>query len=145
MKKVNPSMKKIFLASLLISGLILHAQTKAPIAVTTAFSKQFPDAMNVKWGKENEKEYEAEFQLKGTKMSANYDLQGNWKETEIEIAIKDLPEAVVKSINAKYPSAVISSADKIEKPNGKIIYEADIKMNGKKKEVELWADGKFVK
>jgi putative PepSY-like beta-lactamase-inhibitor len=138
-------MKKIFIAPLLIAVIAVHAQTKAPPLVIAAFEKKFADATHVKWGKENAKEYEAGFELKGTKMYANYDLQGNWKETETEIAVTDLPEAVAKSISAKYPGAVISGAGKIEKADGKIIYEADIKMKGKKIEVELSGDGKFVK
>ncbi len=106
--------EKIFILLLFIASIAVNAQTKAPVAVATAFAKQFPDATNVKWGKENAKEYEANFLLKGMKMSANYDLQGNWKETETEIAVKDLPEAVMKSIHEKYSSAIISAADKIE-------------------------------
>ena len=134
-----------FLAALLISYISIQAQTKAPSVITEAFAKQFPNADKVKWGKENAKEYEAEFVLKGTRMSANYDLHGNWKETETEIPVKNLPGTVVKSINAKYPGAIIFEADEIENTGGKIIFEADIKVNGKKKEVELLADGKFVK
>jgi hypothetical protein len=138
-------MRKVFILQLLLTGVLAQAQIKAPALVSTAFAKQFPYATNVKWGKENAKEYEAEFTLKGEKMSANYDLQGNWKETEKEIASKDLPEAVVNSIKAKYPAGIISGADKLERPGNKIIYEADIKINGKKKEIELFPDGKFVK
>jgi hypothetical protein len=78
-------------------------------------------------------------------MSANFDLQGNWKETEMEIDVIDLPAAIARSIAAKYPGAIIFGADKIEKADGKIIYEAGIKMKGKKMEVELLGDGKFVK
>jgi hypothetical protein len=138
-------MKKIFILQVLLTGTLAQAQIKLPSVVSIAFAKQFADAKNVKWGKENAKEYEADFQLNGTKMSANYDLQGNWKETETEITVKDLPVAVVRSIKAKYPSAIIFGADKVERPANKIIYEADIKINAKKKEVELFPDGKFVK
>jgi len=138
-------MRKIFIAQLLFACLYIQAQTKVSLAISNAFSKKFPDAQNVKWGKENAKEYEAEFTLKGIKTSANYDLNGNWKETETEIPIKDLPEAVVKSIQQKFPSAIIFAASKIEKADGKNIYEADIKVSGKRKEVELWEDGRFVK
>ena len=138
-------MKKIFFLIALLGYISIQAQTKTPSAVTTAFAKQFPDAANIKWGKENAKEYEAEFMLRCTKMSANYDLQGNWKETETERQVKNLPEAVVKSINRKYPGATISGASKTESPGGKIIYEADVKVDGKKKEAKLFEDGKFVK
>jgi hypothetical protein len=138
-------MKKLLLLPLTMISLGICAQMKAPTAVANAFSKKFADAKQVKWGKENAKEYEADFSLNGTKMSANFDLQGNWKETETEITVSNLPEAVVKSIKAKHPSATIEGASKIEKADGKIIYEADIKLNGKKKELELLPDGSFVK
>ena len=130
-------MKKLLLLPLTMISLGICAQMKAPPAVANAFSKKFADAKQVKWGKENAKEYEADFSLNGTKMSANFDLQGNWKETETEMAVANLPEAVVKSIKTKHPSATIEGASKIEKADGKIIYEADIKLNGKKKELEV--------
>ncbi|HSZ87327.1 MAG TPA: PepSY-like domain-containing protein [Puia sp.] len=138
-------MRKIFILQLLLTGDFVQAQIKVPDIVSIAFTKQFADAKNVKWGKENAKEYEADFNLNGVKMSANYDLQGNWKETETEIAVKDLPQAILSAIKTKYPSATISGADKVERAAHKIIYEADIKINGKKKEVELFPNGKFVK
>ena len=78
-------------------------------------------------------------------MSANFDLRGNWKETETEIDVVDLPGVIARSIAAKYPGAVISAANKIEKAGGKILYEAEIKLKGKKMEVELFADGRFLK
>jgi hypothetical protein len=138
-------MRKIFVLQLLLTGGLVQAQIKVPHVISIAFTKQFGDATNVKWGKENAKEYEADFYLKGVKMSANYDLQGNWKETETEIAVKYLPEAVLSAIKTKYPSATISGADKVEKAAHGIMYEADVKINSKKKEVELFPDGKFVK
>ncbi|MBS1916336.1 MAG: PepSY-like domain-containing protein [Bacteroidetes bacterium] len=138
-------MKNSFFFFFLVPAIATQAQTKAPNAVTTAFSTQFPNSTNVHWGKENAKEYEANFKLNGINMSANYDLNGNLKETETEIAVKDLPEAVIKSIKTKYPNAIISGADRIEKAGGKIIYEADIKLNKKKKEIELYEDGRFMK
>ena len=138
-------MKTTFLLSWLTIAFVVNAQTKAPTVVINAFSKKFPDARHVKWGKESAKEFEAEFELKGRKMSANFDLLGNWKETETEIDVVDLPGVIARSIAAKYPGAVISAANKIEKAAGKLFYEADIKLKGKKMEVELFADGRFVK
>lgn len=138
-------MKKILLILLLFASASGEAKTKVPVVVANAFSKKFPDARHVKWGKENAKEFEAEFELKGRKMSANFDLQGNWKETETEIDVVDLPGAIARSIAEKCPGAIISAANKIEKAGGKIFYEADIKLKEKKMEVELFVDGRFVK
>ncbi len=138
-------MKNAFLLLLIFAHICAQGQINPPIAVSNAFSKKFPDGRHVKWEKENAKLYEAVFELKGRKMSANFDMQGNWKETESEIDIIDLPGVVARSIAEKYRGAVISAANKIERPGSRIIYEADITMKGEKMEIELFADGKWVK
>ena len=141
-------MKRIFsmLASIVIMTIVCSAQKgRVPKAVTDAFATKFPGATNVKWGKENAKEYEAEFQLNSKNISANFGMDGSWMETETEIPVSELPSAVHKAITSKYPAATITGADKIEQPGGKILYEADIKTGGKTKEVELHPDGSFVK
>lgn len=134
----------------MLTGLIFgccsaSAQPKLPPAVAACFAKQFPDASSVKWGMENSREYEADFKSKGVKMSANYDSRGNWKETETSVRPKDLPPQIIQAIKNRYPGFVIREADELEKPGRKLIFEADIKAGGIKKEVELFADGRFVK
>lgn len=52
-----------------------------------------------------------------------------------------VPVTVQTSFNTKFPGAVFSRMEKIEKPGGKILYEVNIKVNGKKKELELNPDG----
>ena len=138
-------MKNILLTGLMWGYLSASAQPKIPSAVSDSFAKQFPDATSVKWGMENAKEYEADFQSKGRKMSANYDLRGNWKETESPVRSKDLPIEVVRAIDKRYPGAVVVSADKLQRPGSKLIIEANIKTGGRKIEVELFADGRFLK
>jgi hypothetical protein len=118
-------------------------KVKAPEAILKAFNAKFPGATDVKWGKENSKEYEAEFKLNGTAVSANFGLDGSWKETETTIKTADLPTPVVNAIKTKYPAGVITLAEKVEKPD-KTYYETVVKSNGKKKEVEISADGKIM-
>src|SRR5216683_4680125 len=101
-------MKKIiFIAIMLIGANAIIAQTPAtptqsqpakkklvvPAAVQKAFEQKFPKATKVGWGKENEKEWEAEFTFNGSKLSANFTSDGVWVETEKEIAISELPKA----------------------------------------------------
>jgi hypothetical protein len=142
--KLN-SVKNIMWTGLVFGYLSASAQPTIPSAVATSFAKQFPDASSVKWGMENSREYEADFKSKGIKMSANYDLRGNWKETETSVRPKDLPPQIIKAIANRYPGSVIRAADELERPAGKLIFEADIKTGAIKKEVELFADGRFVK
>ena len=141
MKKNIIVLKLAIIVSLSVNSQIL----KVPEAVLAAFKNKFPDAGGVKWGKENATEYEAEFKLNNTAVSANFKLDGSWVETETTISIADLPEAVSTAVTKKYPGAVITMAEKTEMPGNKIIYEVAIKINGRKKALELNPGGGFVK
>ena len=132
----------IVVLMLAIAGLSANSQSiKVPAAVKTAFSTKYPTATNVKWGMENAKEYEAEFKLNKNAVSANFKLDGSWVETESVISASELPAAVKLAINAKYPGASITRAEKTEQPGNKILYEVAFKVNGKKKSMELKPDG----
>jgi len=120
-------------------------QVKVPDAVKLAFTTKFPGASEVKWEKENKNELEANFKMNGTEVSANFSLDGTWVETETTIPASDLPAAITKAVNTKYPGAVYGRTEKIGKPGGKILYEVNITINGKKKELELNPDGGIVK
>ena len=140
-------MKKIFIvmAAVIVTAMSASCQVKVTEAAKKAFAAKFPNATNVKWGKENAKELEAEFKLNNTNLSANFGLDGRWVETETTINASDLPAAVTNAINTKYPGNSITRAEKLEKPGGKVLYETVIKVGGKKKEIEINPDGSFVK
>jgi uncharacterized membrane protein YkoI len=65
-----------------------------------------------------------------------------WAE-EAEIAVKELPKAVVEAVKAKFPGATIKEAEK-EVEDGQTIYEVELSDKGAKVEVELKADGTIV-
>ena len=134
----------ILISSLMISSSSLFAGTPTT-AVEKSFQQKFPSAKNVSWGKENAKEWEAEFKLNDTKISANFLLDGTWVETETEIPVTQLPPAVATSIKKQYPDWQITEADKMESRTKGNFYEADIKMGLKKKEVEIKEDGTLMK
>jgi hypothetical protein len=141
-------MKPVFLIALCIFAIAttgISQKVNVPPSVTKAFGDKFPNATSVKWEKENKTELEANFKMNNTDVSANFKLDGSWVETETTIPASDLPVVVSNAINKKYPGAEFIRTEKIEKPGGKILYEANIKVNGKKKELELNADGSITK
>jgi hypothetical protein len=141
-------MKNIFIVLTMAITISLSANCqglKVPEAVKNAFAAKFPGATNVKWGKENAKEYEAEFKLNNNAISANFKLDGSWVETESVIPVADLPAAVTSAIHIKYPGAPVTLAEKTEQPGNKVLYEVAIKVNGKKKSLEINPDGSWVK
>jgi len=116
-------------------------QLKVPVKVQDAFKIKFPAATNVKWSKENAKEYEAEFKLNNTTVSANFGTDGTWTETETTIPASELPAPITNAVNKKYPGAKITLTERIEKPGGKVLYEVNVNAKGKKKELEMNPDG----
>jgi Putative beta-lactamase-inhibitor-like, PepSY-like len=141
-------MKKIFSWVLLyvcIATAACAQKISVPPAVIKAFNSKYPNATDMKWGKESAKEYEAEFKLNGTNVSANFGMDGGWVETETAIRIADLPAPVTAAVTKKYPGATITMAEKLEMPGGKVLYEAAFKVKGKKKSMELNPDGSIVK
>ena len=115
-----------------------------PEAVQKAFTKMFPTVTKVKWGKENATEYEAEFDLNGAEMSANFTSDGTWVETETEIEASQLPAAVSTAIEKQYSGWAIREAAKVESATKGLIYEADIKSGVQRKEVAFKEDGTSV-
>ena len=141
-------MKQLLLIALSIFAITTTScsqKVNAPPAVTNAFNGKYPNATNIKWGKESAKEYEAEFKLDGSNVSANFSTDGTWVETETVIKVTDLPAVVVNAIKKNYPGAVITMAEKLEQPGNKLLYETTIKVKGKKKTLEMRADGSLAK
>ncbi|HKK45205.1 MAG TPA: PepSY-like domain-containing protein [Balneolaceae bacterium] len=123
-------MKKLLrnAASLVLTLFFLASVTKAqnvPSKVKEAFAKKFPNAQQVEWGKENATEFEAEFTISGTHLSANFDPEGNWKETEVEISHNDLPMAVQQTLKNDYSEAEIKHMFKVTQPD-QTLYEVAV-------------------
>jgi len=74
-----------------------------PEAATSAFPEKFPEARNVTWSMEKDHEWEFEFKSNGMKFSANFNSDGTWLETEIELGRDEIPESVRKGIETEFP------------------------------------------
>lgn len=120
------------------------AGEKVPQKVKDAFAKKFPTAQSVKWDKESANEWEAEFKMNKMEYSANYTDDGIWKETEHEVAEKDVPAAVKKALADTYPGAKMEEIDMSETSSG-TVYEFGIKKDGKEMEVVIDHMGKVMK
>ena len=118
-------MKTKFILSL---ALLCAVQTMAqktkdvPATMMASFTKQYTDATQVKWDKENGK-YEASFHKGGKHMSVTYNTDGSVDETETGISIDKLPAEAKKYAEAK---GKIKEAAIIVKPDGTQTYEANV-------------------
>ena len=64
--------------------------------------------------------------------------------SEFEIASSDVPEVVMASFNNKYSGAQEVEWE-VEKQEGKLYYEAEFSVEGKRKEAYFRPDGTFTK
>lgn len=136
--------KTILITAFLYAALAASAQKikekDVPPAVKNTFSKVYPQVKEAKWEKEGEN-YEAEFEQGRTESSVLIDSNGKILETEVEIAVQDLPATVKDYVQKTYNNASIKEAAKITNARGLITYEAEIKG----KDLIFDANGSFIK
>lgn len=135
---------------LIISAVLLisfsacgQSEKNVPANVATAFSQKFPDASKVKWGKESEKEWEAEFKMNEKDYSANFDNSGVWSETEYEITIKEIPAVVKASLDKEFTGYLIGKSEVSETQEGKI-FEFALSKGTEKIEAAIDVTGKVL-
>jgi uncharacterized membrane protein YkoI len=121
---------------------------KLPKAVTAAVKEKFPDA-ELKGAEKEEADgktiYEVALKSKGHDYDVSLTPDGKIIEIEKVIAAKDLPAAVAKGLDQKYPKATIKLAEEITKDKT-ISYAVVIETADKKKlEIVLDASGKVEK
>lgn len=126
-------------------------KVELPKKVADALKARFPKYTITKLTKEKEKGavvYDIEFTVGGKKHEADIKEDGTIVNWEVEIALKDLPEAVKKAIDKKYPKATLKEAMKVTAVKGKKEelegYEVTLVTAGKKKvEVNVSPEGKI--
>ncbi len=102
------------------------AELIVPAIVKTKFKSLYPTIEKVKWGKEDGF-YEAEFDVNKVETSVTLDSTGNVIETETDIAVSELPAAIVTYFTKNFPGEKIKEAAKITNPKGVVTYEAEMK------------------
>jgi hypothetical protein len=97
-----------------------------PELVKITLVNSYPNATAVQWEKE-ENNFEVGFESEKKKYSILFDLNGEIRETEIEISIDALPIKARDYINQHYKNHRIKETCQIVDANGKLIYEAEIR------------------
>jgi len=62
------------------------------------------------------------------------------EEKETKVAVGDLPEAVRATLEKEAPGAAIEEIE-MEEEDGKVVYEIEVKIDGKEVDLEIAADG----
>jgi hypothetical protein len=139
-------MKNYFILVTLFSFIFSSAcsQKNPPENVKKEFSLKFADAKSVKWGSEEANEWEAEFKINGTEMSACFDNSGKWLETEAEVKAKELPTEVTNTLKNEFSGFRIGESSTIENPEMKG-FEIALKNKETEITVIIGSDGTILK
>ena len=115
-----------------------------PNEVDSTFKSMFPDASKIKWEMENSKEFEAEFIIKGVKQSANFNNDGVWLETEIEISAGELPKSIIANLDKDFKDYKIEEANKISNLEYGDCFEVEIEKDELTIEVIFSSNGELI-
>ncbi len=121
------------------------ASDKVPPPVHAAFKAKFPAAEKTEWEMENDQEYEAEFKVGTMEQSARFDRAGKWLETETEIKVSELPQAVQDALAKEFVGFKIEEACKVEDVLHGSVYEAEVEKGKEEYDVLVDASGKVLK
>jgi hypothetical protein len=123
---------------------IFAQYVEVPKRVQDEFMKLYPKTTEVKWSKESQDEFEAEFKDNGETVSVVLNTEGELIETETKINIKDLPKSVEPFVMENYKDYEITEAAKIIDGKGVLTYEAEISKGKEKKDLLFDKDGKSI-
>jgi len=126
---------------------------QAPKAVRDAINNRFPDAeiSSIEKEKEGGKVvFDVELKHKGRKYEMDIEEDGTIVEIEKEVALKDVPKALIQNVKAKFPDATIKEVMEVNKVKGQEEkpdhYEVTIETSDKKtKEINVSLAGKIIK
>lgn len=118
-----------------------NAQKKAPKAVQTSFEQKYPGENDPDWHTDKNGFYESHFKIKGKHYRADFRKNGQWVETERNIKKEDLPKAVKQVLNDKYKNVKIYEIEEVTHHSKGFFYDVELKINGKKKDIEFLKDG----
>lgn len=97
-------MKTILFLFLFLPGLpvLLSAQEEIPNKILESFTAKFGKVSNVDWS-EYDRVYIASFSNKKDRwISAQFDAQGNWQQTETFLEVEDIPSLQQQYINKNF-------------------------------------------
>ncbi len=121
-----------------------QAKKDVPEEVKTAFTERFATASHVKWSKENDTEWEAEFKMDKRDYSANFGNDGKWIETEYKISADELPVAVKVTIQKEFEGYKIEESELSETVDGKM-YEIELEKGEIEVEAIIDKEGNLIK
>jgi len=118
--------------------------TEVPHNIKTSFLDIEPTASKIHWSID-EDIYRVKYQLKSKTTTSYFDIDGNWLETEYEINTKELPEAILKTLEEKLSEYSIVDIELVKTKEHPVLYEVDLKKNNKFYDILFDKTGKILR
>ncbi len=120
------NMKILFvILTLALGSSYCFSQNKVPDEVKSKFATMYPNVGNAKWEIEDGL-YEGSFKQNNTDVSVILSRDGSLIQTETEMDVNRLPQAVKDYVASKLGGRKISSAAQIVSADGTTTYEAEV-------------------
>jgi uncharacterized membrane protein YkoI len=91
---------------------------------------------------EGKRIYEVELAVNGHSKDVSIDKAGNVVEIEEEVPLDSLPAPVKDALQKKAGSGKITKVESLTKHGSLVAYEAQVRTNGKRSEIQVGPDGK---
>jgi hypothetical protein len=111
---------QILFITLLLSGEALAqtlTESQVPRAVKKGLWEKFPAAKRVEWKMKSDRNYEAEFIVKGTDIAVKLDRTGKWLETESAALRSAIPSTVEDSIATRFKGYKVVEIQTVQRLN----------------------------
>jgi hypothetical protein len=130
----------ILMGMLGATSLSAFSQTVTPpMNIEKSFNTKAPSAERVEWKyDEGDNRWEVDYEKDGTDCSMAFSRSGDWLETEMEMKMKDIPEAVRATIKSDFADYDIDEVEYVETPEGSFYeLEAATKEGDEEKQYEI--------
>lgn len=134
----------IFNIYFLLTSCVIKSQNEAPEAVQANFEKMYPGENDPDWHIDKNGNYESKFKKKGIHYRADYRPDGTWIETEQNIKKKELPKAIKKRLEDDFDYEKIYEIEKVSHYQKGLFYDVELKIDGKKRDIEFLEDGTII-
>ena len=115
---------------------------QVPAPIKQAFQAKFPAVKQAEWKLKADKNYEAEFTLKGTGIAAKFDPVGKWLETESAILPSKVPKPVRTTVEKQFKGYKVVETQNLQRWNEKpLIYELHLENAKEVVKAQFSADG----
>jgi len=110
-----------------------------PKNIVKSFKEKAPYAQEPEWKyDEGENRWEVDYEQEKKECSMAFNRSGDWLETEMEMKMKDLPEAVRATIKKDFADYDVEEVEYVETPEGSFYeLEAETKEDGEEREYEF--------